>query len=378
MNQITKEAHLAKTRAPVKRPSAEAYILLSLASFGLTVAATRIFLQLAGYPQVGNSILHIAHAIWGGLLLFVAVLVTLILANRWAFTVSALLSGVGVGLFIDEVGKFITQKNDYFFPPAAPLIYTTFLLLVLLFLLVRRSRRVSPRASMYRALLDLRDVLDNDLDPRERDRLLVELENGRAASEPHIVLLAEQLSTYLRDDSLPLSAYRPGLWKRADQRLRAIGARLGRQNHRRLIMALIALIGALTLLVAALLVAAWLMPDRADEILSSLLLAATELTTQRPIWLVVRLGLQLLVGLLYLLAFVQLVRGREESGVNMAIFAALLSFTALNLLNFYLNQFSALTAFFFNFALFLLLLAYRSWYLTPGQEPRSGEIQTLS
>jgi hypothetical protein len=122
-----------------------------LTCFGLTVAVTRIYLEWAGYPQIGNDVLHIAHALWGGLLLFVAVLVTLVLANRWALTLSAVLSGVGVGLFIDEVGKFITQKNDYFFPPAAPIIYAAFLLMVLLFLLVRRSRRPNPRASMYRA-----------------------------------------------------------------------------------------------------------------------------------------------------------------------------------------------------------------------------------
>jgi divalent metal cation (Fe/Co/Zn/Cd) transporter len=36
----------------------------------------------------------------------------------WAIQASALLSGIGIGLFINEVGKFITQTNDYFFPPA--------------------------------------------------------------------------------------------------------------------------------------------------------------------------------------------------------------------------------------------------------------------
>jgi len=356
----------SKTRAPVKRPTAETNILISLTSFGLTVAGTRVFLQLTGYPQVGGSVLHIAHAIWGGLLLFVAVLVMLILANRWAVTISAVLSGIGVGLFIDEVGKFITQKNDYFFPPAAPLIYASFLLMVLLFLLVRRSRPANPRASMYRVLLGLREVLDNDLDPRERDQLLADLENGRAAQDPHIALLAESFSAYLQHDSLPLASYRPGLWKRVSQRVRTLGERVGRKNHRRLLTVLMALAGIYALLVVTVLLAAWLAPQARDTILAAFLVKAAELAVP-PIWLVVRLVLQFLVAVLYLLALLRLWRGREEAALNMAIFAALLSFTGVNLLNFYLNQFGALGAFFGNFVLFLLLLAYRSWYLAPDE-----------
>ncbi len=38
-----------------------------------TVIATRVYLELTGYPQLGNSVLHIAHALWGGLLLIIAV-----------------------------------------------------------------------------------------------------------------------------------------------------------------------------------------------------------------------------------------------------------------------------------------------------------------
>ncbi|MCJ7535293.1 MAG: hypothetical protein MUO57_07155 [Anaerolineales bacterium] len=153
-----------KDRSAVRRDHAENYLLISLVAFAVTVIFTRVFLQLTGYPQIGNSVLHIAHALWGGLLLFVAMLLPLGLANRWVIQVSALLGGIGFGLFIDEVGKFITQTNDYFFPSALSLIYSFFLLTILVYLYFRRPRQENPRKAMYYVLEGLQDALDGDLD----------------------------------------------------------------------------------------------------------------------------------------------------------------------------------------------------------------------
>jgi hypothetical protein len=134
---------IGRIRRPLKREGAERYLMLTLVSFAASVILIRLFLNLAGYPQVGSGELHIAHVLWGGLLLFVASLLPLLFANRWAYTAGALSAGVGVGLFIDEVGKFITQANDYFFPAAAPIIYA-------FFLLTRRSRRALLRPGRVR------------------------------------------------------------------------------------------------------------------------------------------------------------------------------------------------------------------------------------
>ena len=100
-----------KNRSIVRRYHAENYMLTSLVAFCVTVVFIRVGLQLTGFPQIGNDILHIAHALWGGLLLFIAVLLPLVFANRWAFEASAFLSGIGIGLFIVEVGKFVTQTS---------------------------------------------------------------------------------------------------------------------------------------------------------------------------------------------------------------------------------------------------------------------------
>ena len=139
-----------RMRKPLKRKKAEQYLLFTLLSFATTVILIRLFLSLSGYPQVGNDTLHIAHAIWGGLLLFIASLLSLLFVNRWVYTIGALLAGAGIGLFIDEVGKFITQNNDYFFPAAAPIIYAVFLLTALLYFQVRcpQPRMLAPRCTV--------------------------------------------------------------------------------------------------------------------------------------------------------------------------------------------------------------------------------------
>jgi hypothetical protein len=152
----------------VVRRNAEHYILLLIVSFVVAVVGTRWYLQATGYPQVGGGELHIAHMLWGGLLLVIAALLLLLVDRAWVLTVAAVMVGAGTGLFIDEVGKFITVSNDYFYPLAAPLIYGLLLALVLVFVLVRRRGHsgdaVGPRVSAWEA---------NHLPQRRYRRLLV-------------------------------------------------------------------------------------------------------------------------------------------------------------------------------------------------------------
>jgi hypothetical protein len=89
----------------VERENAVRYMMISLFSSVATVSLVRVFLALTGYPQIGSGTLHIAHVLWGGLILYIAAILPLIYLNPRLHTVGAILSGVGVGLFIDEVGK---------------------------------------------------------------------------------------------------------------------------------------------------------------------------------------------------------------------------------------------------------------------------------
>jgi hypothetical protein len=94
-----------------------------------TVVLTRGFLAATGYPQVGGSKFHVAHVLYGGLLLTFSLIAVLSLLSPAAKPAAAVFGGIGFGLFIDEVGKFVTKDVNYFYKPAIAIIYVCFLVL---------------------------------------------------------------------------------------------------------------------------------------------------------------------------------------------------------------------------------------------------------
>ena len=97
-----------------------------------TVLLIRAYLGATGYPRLGTGGLHIAHVLWGGVLMVVAIGLATVLYGHTVRLAAAIVGGVGFGLFLDEVGKFLTVDNNYFYRPAASIIYLVFVLLVVL------------------------------------------------------------------------------------------------------------------------------------------------------------------------------------------------------------------------------------------------------
>src|SRR3954453_22393827 len=113
-----------------------------------TVLVIRLVLRLSGYPQLGGRGLHIAHVLPGGLLMLVAMFLLLAYVGPVVRPAAALIGGIGFGLFIDEVGKFVTADNNYFYKPSAAIVYVVFVLIVLGFRFLTTRRPIDPREEL--------------------------------------------------------------------------------------------------------------------------------------------------------------------------------------------------------------------------------------
>ena len=143
-----------------------------------TILGIRLFLYLTGYPQISSGTFHIAHMLWGGFILALALFLLLVYLNRFVVTLAAALGGIGFGTFIDELGKFITRDNNYFFQPTIAILYVIFIFLFLLIRLVEKSQTLGKKEYLINALILFEEVVYKDLNSLEKDKLLNLLKNS--------------------------------------------------------------------------------------------------------------------------------------------------------------------------------------------------------
>jgi hypothetical protein len=208
------------------------------------VLGNRVFLIVTGYPQLGNGTLHISHAIWGALMMAVAIVFALSFLAPNNRTFIAFIGGCGFGWFIDELGKFITRDVNYFFKPTIALIYMTFIAMYLVFRAIER-RAFGPDEAVLNGLEALKAAALGQLGAPKRNAAVALLDETGASSP-----LAQQVRGLLADErGLPDPA--PGRWSRWGSAVRA--RYLGLADHRWFVIGVTWLFGILG--VGALLVA---------------------------------------------------------------------------------------------------------------------------
>jgi hypothetical protein len=176
---------------PIRNADAGDLIEMMLVVAVATIIIIRVILELMGYPQLGGGGLHIAHVLYGGLMMIAALILVFALLNVAARWFAAFVGGVGFGFFIDEVGKFITNDVDYFFAPSFSVMYVVFIILFLVAYAIKRAR-LGPHDALANALSLLREERDGALDAETRREILSLL--GRAnPADPLVPVLRERV-----------------------------------------------------------------------------------------------------------------------------------------------------------------------------------------
>ncbi|MFC8801155.1 hypothetical protein ACFT2C_25775 [Promicromonospora sp. NPDC057138] len=195
---LAARGHLLRLGAP-RDTSAVRHLVTFLVTSVVTVLVTRAYLAATGYPQIGGGGLHLAHVLWGGLLMALAMMLLLSYVGPTPRSLGAVVGGVGFGLFIDEVGKFVTSDNDYFYAPTAAIIYFVTVLLVLVVEGLHGRRAHHPAEYLAVAADRLAAGLAGGFTPaaREEARTLA----AKGAGEPGADLVARLIDAVPADDT---------------------------------------------------------------------------------------------------------------------------------------------------------------------------------
>jgi hypothetical protein len=175
----------------------DAFLVSAIAA----IVVIRIFLEATGYPQLGGGGLHIAHVLWGGLGMLVAIVLLLLYTTSTTRLVAAVAGGAGFGAFVDELGKFVTSDNDYFFKPTAAILYALFVVLFLATREIRRFRGLSPEEYLVNSVEFAERLASGTLTAEDRDRAIQLLARADQAHP----LVAPLRASFLAADVAPMS-----------------------------------------------------------------------------------------------------------------------------------------------------------------------------
>ncbi|MCE1252953.1 MAG: hypothetical protein LWX83_05320 [Anaerolineae bacterium] len=359
--------NLLKNRGLIRRKHAENYLVITLLSFAASVSLTRLFLQLTGYPKIGNGELHIAHVLWGGLILFATCLLILICANRWVYLLGSLFTGIGVGLFIDEVGKFITQNNDYFYPIAAPIIYSFFLLTVLLFIILKKmdKREANARKLLYYILDDLEEVLDHDLSLEEKESLLNRLDLVMKKS-PHedLYKLAESLKKFISSEHTYLVEEDVHLWETLFNRCKKFEDKfITKTKFKSILIFCLMALGIWMVFSPVVIISMLNNPGEFSRMLSGLMENHIVRSPMGLTWFQAKIGFEGSLGVMLIISSILLLIRKDRYGIILAYMGLIVSLTVADLIVFYFNQFSTIIIAIIQFIVLMFTARYRNRFL---------------
>lgn len=180
-----------------RQEMASSYALTAIMAGVVGVLGTRLFLELFGYPSLGKGMWHLSHTVWGGIIMCLGMFMAMSFYGRRSLRVASGIFGIGMGIFFDEMGKFITRDNNYFFKPTSMIVYIIFLMLFGVYRLLTKKRRESGVHLFYHVLDRLGDLAENDLDEREQKKLIEVVRLLKEKSHHELAVFSAELEKAL-------------------------------------------------------------------------------------------------------------------------------------------------------------------------------------
>ncbi len=222
----------------IRNIQSDSYLENFLISAVVSVFLIRIFLAITDYPILGAGNLHIAHMLWGGFFMMAALITLFSFLSQRAAAVASVLGGIGFGAFIDELGKFITADNNYFFQPTIALIYIIFVFIFLITRFIPRYHEFSQREYLVNAIEMIKESAIDDFDADERRRAEEYLRQCDQRNE-----MVKALQKMLKNSAIAPST-RPGHFTRLRRKLRRLYYRVAESD--RILTAITAYLAAST------------------------------------------------------------------------------------------------------------------------------------
>lgn len=130
--------------------------------------------------------------LWGGALMLTSIIVLLAFMGVRSQRRASVIAGLGFGLFIDELGKFITRDNNYFYQPTIGLIYLTFVILFIVSRYLSQTRQFSQQEYLLNAMSLAQEAIVHDLNQTDRNQALAYLAQADK-NHPFVPLLEQAL-----------------------------------------------------------------------------------------------------------------------------------------------------------------------------------------
>lgn len=183
----------------IKRENASDLVMTMMSWALVTVLGTRFYLQLRGWPTISFGEWHIAHVLWGGLLMIIAMMAVISTYGQKMLRIATVVFGVGWGLFIDEIGKYLTKDNDYWFQPAIIFIYISFVGLFLIYRYLDKHEKKDTKSNIYSVLAQLESVAEGELTKKQKIKILSKIdEAAKTETDPKTIYFIKELRGFIK------------------------------------------------------------------------------------------------------------------------------------------------------------------------------------